>query len=67
MNKSNSSSIPTAPRVILKLKTAARKSPRESKTPPIAAAQNASKLKPGAHWADDYKERMQKDMDALAR
>ena len=67
MNKSNSSSIPTAPRVTLKLKTAARRSPRESKTPPIPPVQNTSKLKPGAHWADDYKERMQRDMDALVR
>jgi hypothetical protein len=67
MNKSNSSSIPTSPRVTLKLKTVARKSPRESKTSPIPPPQNTSKLKPGAHWADEYKERMQRDMDALAR
>jgi hypothetical protein len=66
MNNSNPSSIPTVPRVTLKLKTAARKSPRESKTAPIPA-QNTSKLKPGAQWADEYKERMQRDMDALAR
>jgi len=49
--------------VTLKLKAGARKSPRESKTPP----QNTGKLKPGAHWSDEYKERMQADMDALAR
>jgi hypothetical protein len=67
MNNSNPSSIPTVPRVTLKLKTAARKSPRESKTSPIPPAQNTSKLKPGAQWADEYKERMQRDMDALAR
>lgn len=67
MNKSNPPFIPAAPRVTLKLKTAARKSPRESKTSPIASAQSTGKLKPGAQWADDYKESMQRDMDALAR
>jgi hypothetical protein len=68
MNKTNSSSsVPTSPRVTLKLKTVARKSPRESKTLPIARPQNTGKLKPGAHWSDEYKERMQRDMDALAR
>src|SRR5208282_332218 len=29
--------------------------------------QNKAKLKPGAHWSDEYKERMQSDMDALRR
>jgi hypothetical protein len=66
MSNSNSSSIPT-PRVTLKLKAVARKSPRESKTSPIPRPQNTSKLKPGAHWSDEYKERMQRDMDALVR
>jgi hypothetical protein len=50
MNKSNSSSNPTSPRATLSLKTGARKSPRESKTPPLLPPQNASKLKPGARW-----------------
>jgi hypothetical protein len=67
MNKPNPSSIPALPRVTLKLKTVARKSPRESKASPIPPPQNSSKLKPGAHWADEYKERMQREMDALAR
>jgi hypothetical protein len=67
MNKPNPSSIPTSPRVTLKLKAVARKSPRESKTSPILRPPNTSKLKPGAHWSDEYKERMQRDMDALAR
>jgi hypothetical protein len=67
MNNSNPSSISTSPRVTLKLKTGARKSPRESETAPIPRPQNTGKLKPGAHWSDEYKERMQRDMDALAR
>jgi hypothetical protein len=67
MNNSNSSSNPTSPRATLKLRAGARKSPRESKTPPIPRAQNTSQLKPGARWSDEYKERMQRDMDALTR
>jgi hypothetical protein len=67
MNNSNPSSTPTSPRVTLKLKSGARKSPRESETPPIHRPQNTGKLKPGAHWSDEYKERMQRDMDALTR
>jgi hypothetical protein len=27
--------------------------------------QRANKPKPGAHWSDEYKERMQAEMDAL--
>jgi hypothetical protein len=65
MDKSNSSSSPTSSRVTLKLKAGARKSPRESKTPPLAPSHGKSHLKPGAHWSDEYKERMQADMDAL--
>jgi hypothetical protein len=67
MNKPNPSSAPTSPRVTLKLKAVARKSPRESKTSPIPRPPDTGKLKPGAHWSDEYKERMQRDMDALAR
>jgi hypothetical protein len=57
--------------VTLKLKAGARKSPRESKTPPIAQPQppkpqTPNKPKPGAHWSDEYKERMQAEMDALS-
>lgn len=65
MNHSNSSSNPSSPRTTLKLKIGARKSPRESKTSPTPRQQNNSKFKPGAHWSDEYKERMQADMDAL--
>ena len=65
MNNSNPPPNPSSPRVTLKLKTAARKSPRESKTPSVPRQQNSNKQKPGAHWSDEYKERMQADMDAL--
>ena len=65
MNNSNSSPNGKPPRVTLKLKVDARKSPRESKTNPTPRQQNAAQLKPGAHWSDEYKERMQADMDAL--
>jgi hypothetical protein len=66
MNNSNSSFNAKSPRVTLKLKVDARKSPRESKTTPVARPQDNSKQKSGAHWSDEYKERMQADMDALA-
>jgi hypothetical protein len=65
MNNSNSSSNPASSRVTLKLKVGARKSARESKTPPPPQPQGKATLKPGAHWSDEYKERMQADMDAL--
>jgi hypothetical protein len=64
MNNSNSSSTPPS-RVTLKLKVGARKPPREGKTPPLPQPHSKANLKPGAHWSDEYKERMQADMDAL--
>ena len=69
MSDSNSSSNPTAPRVTLKLKPGVRKPRQETKTPPppapIARPPSNGKSKPGAHWSDEYKERMQAEMDAL--
>jgi hypothetical protein len=59
-NPPNSSSA----RPILKLKIAARKSPREAKTPPPRPQSKLSQ-KPGAAWSDDLKNRMQEEMDAL--
>ena len=67
MNHSNSYSNPPSTRVTLKLKAGVRKSPRESKTPHIAPPQNKANQKPGAEWSDEYKQRMQADMDALVR
>jgi hypothetical protein len=67
MNHSNSSLNSTSSRATLKLKTGIRKSPRESETPAISRPRDNIKLKPGAHWSDEYKERMQADMDALTR
>jgi len=67
MNNPNSPRSPNTSRATLKLKTGNRKSPRESETPSIARPQNTGKLKPGAHWSDEYKERMQADMDTLTR
>jgi hypothetical protein len=66
MNNSNPSPDPKSPRVTLKLKAGVRKSPRESKTPPDPQPQSKANSKPGAHWSDEYKERMQADMDLLA-
>jgi hypothetical protein len=66
MNNPNSSSNPTSPRATLKLKAGARKPEREHKTPQVPQPpQGKAKQKPGAHWSDEYKERMQADMDAL--
>jgi hypothetical protein len=67
MNDSNSPSNPASPRPTLKLKVGARKSARESKTQPPPQPHGKANLKPGAHWSDEYKERMQADMDALTR
>jgi hypothetical protein len=64
MSQSNSSN-PRSPRITLKLKGAARKSSNESKAPPIARPHGKPNLKAGAHWSDEYKRRMQADMDAL--
>jgi hypothetical protein len=53
--------------VTLKLKAGARKAPVERKPEPVPRPQQQNtKSKPGAHWSDEYKERMQADMDALA-
>jgi hypothetical protein len=65
MNDSNSSSNPPSSRATLKLKVGPRKSARENKTPLLPQPQSKANLKPGAHWSDEYKERMQADMDAL--
>jgi hypothetical protein len=65
MNDSNSSSNPTSSRVTLKLKGAARKSSDDIKATPVPQPQGKSNGKPGAHWSDEYKRRMQADMDKL--
>jgi hypothetical protein len=65
MNDSNSSSNPASSRVTLKLKGAARKSSDDSKAPPIPQPNTKPNVKPGAHWSDEYKRRMQADMDKL--
>jgi hypothetical protein len=62
MNNSNASTRPT-----LKLKVSARKPVAASKTPSIPQPDKRAKPKPSAHWSDEYKERMQADMDALLR
>jgi hypothetical protein len=65
MNDSNSSSNPASSRVTLKLKGPARKSSDDNKAPPIPQPQGRPNVKPGAHWSDEYKRRMQADMDKL--
>jgi hypothetical protein len=61
---------PTSSRPTLKLKSGARRptEPKKVVTPQQDKPQQdkKGKLKPGAHWSDEYKERMQADMDALA-
>jgi hypothetical protein len=64
MNDSNSSN-PASSRVTLKLKGAARKSGEDNKAPPIPQPRSKPNVKPGAHWSDEYKRRMQADMDKL--
>ena len=38
-----------------------------NQTAPVTQSNGASKSKPGAHWSDEYKARMQADMDKLLR
>jgi hypothetical protein len=65
MSDSNSASSPPAARVTLKLKGVARKvSPPAKSAPPPQLPRQAAQ-KPGAAWSDEYKARMQADMDAL--
>jgi hypothetical protein len=66
MSQSNSSNPPLS-RFTLKLKAGARKSPRENKTPPRPEPQSKVNEKPAAAWSDEYKQRMQADMDRLVR
>jgi hypothetical protein len=66
MNNSNSPSNPTSSRATLKLKAGARRPASEGKTP-LPRAHSKANGKPDAHWSDEYKERMQADMDDLRR
>jgi hypothetical protein len=66
MSDSNSDNTIGAARVTLKLKGAARKIPTPPKAEPLPQSPRKSSQKPGAAWSDEYKERMQADMDALA-
>jgi hypothetical protein len=49
----------------LKLKAGARKPPEVQKSAPVPAPPSKANSKPGAHWSDEYKQRMQADMDKL--
>jgi hypothetical protein len=63
MNNSISTARPT-----LKLKAGARKpTPTGTAgTPALSPSDRKTKQKPGAQWSDEYKARMQAEMDALA-
>jgi hypothetical protein len=63
----NDTSSPRPPRPTLKLKAGARKSAVLGKAPIIPQPDKKARLKPGADWSDEYKRRMQEDMDALLR
>lgn len=65
MNDSNSIPKLAVSRLTLKLKPGARKRPDEIKLTPILPSRNHSEMKPGARWSDEYKQRMQEDMDIL--
>jgi len=68
MNDSDSPSN-SSPRVTLKLKGAARKPAQKPEAAPAPQPQppKKSNSKPGAQWSDEYKQRMQQDMDALTK
>jgi hypothetical protein len=57
---------PNPSRPTLKLKAGARKPTPTGNPPSVPPPDKKAKLKPGAHWSDEYKARMQADMDALA-
>lgn len=57
---------PSSPRPTLKLKVGARKPAQPGKASTVQPDKRG-KLKPGAHWSDEYMERMQADMDRLLR
>jgi hypothetical protein len=56
---------PTSPRPTLKLKVAPRVASSKKSTSTTAQPAPPQKTKPGAQWSDEYKQRMQADMDAL--
>jgi hypothetical protein len=58
---------PNPSRPTLKLKSGARKRVATSNPPLVPPSDKNAKLKPGAHWSDEYKARMQADMDALVK
>ena len=66
MNDSNDSANKTA-RPTLRLKVTPRKAAQANKPTLQAATQSKAALKPGARWSDDYRDRMQADMNALHR
>ncbi len=57
---------PTSPRPTLKLKVAPRVVAHANKSPLTPKPTAPGKLKAGAQWSDEYKQRMQADMDALS-
>ena len=70
----NDTSSPRPLRPTLKLKVgarnsaaAARNSVNSAKTPFTPQPDKKARLKPGTDWSDEYKRRMQEDMDALLR
>lgn len=66
MNNPNSPADPPASRSTLKLKVAARKPKEEVKAAVVPRPQPKPAVNPGARWSDEYKQRMQADMDELA-
>jgi hypothetical protein len=64
MNDSNDSSS-SATRPTLRLKVPPRQTAPATKAPPQPPTPSKANLKPGARWSDEYKDRMQADMNAL--
>jgi hypothetical protein len=64
MNNPNSPANPSS-RPTLKLKAGVKRAAEEPKASPKPQPQSKGNQKPGAHWSDEYKQRMQADMDAL--
>lgn len=65
MSDSNDPSSATTTRPTLRLKVAPRTTQPAPKASALPQAQSKAALKPGARWSDEYRDRMQADMDAL--
>jgi hypothetical protein len=66
MNNPDPPSDSTPPRATLKLKAGVQRSAPEIQKAPQPKPAGKSSGKPGARWSDEYRDRMQAEMNALS-